>query len=711
LPTTSHKNSKPPYFTRHADMLPAWLEANGYGLGPPPQPDRPTTYQNLDAFTIRRMLDLPNWLTWRWEKVHGRFTKVPFIGGTVGLALKADASLKSTWRSHDVALKHVRDGLADGIGFCLLETGVGAIDIDHCRNAETGVIHPYALELIARSKSYTEITPSGTGLRVIGLTWGTKVLHSKQKVPGTPVSVERYRNATRYITVTGLHLEGTPDTLNQIGDILDIVHAELGGTADTTSSTPHDEPIADDEPPATDDALNFLEASLPQDLRDEIQIDAEVGKRSDQFYHAVRWLKEPPLKTSLADITALLEKYPNGIANKYVVAKTLRKEIKRAFGKPDNPKDNTKTKDDAGTASAKTKAKLIQSSEEFTRDFIPPDYLWDRVLLCGFAYCFTGPTGHGKTAIQLSLSASVALGKDFAGREVTQGKVLYFAGENPDDVRMRWIAMAEHMNFDADIIDVYFIEGTFDIAKLEKKVREEVKALGGVVLIIVDTSPAYFQGDAENDNMQMIEHAKMLRRLKDLPGNPTVLAACHPVKNATKDNLLPRGGGGFLNELDGNLTGWCDDMLVSVHHQGKFRGVDFEPMGFQLEPVIARKLIDSRGRHIPTVLAHDLSKDDQNERQSELRGNEDAILILLKGRKVPTSLMDIRMTCRRPKRVTKPAGKQPRQPAPLARPSVRFDRAASSSRRDRTAAPAPSQRLAPVGFYPPGGGRRVEDDD
>ena len=31
---------------------------------------------------------------------------------------------------------------------------------------------------------------------------------------------------------------------------------------------------------------------------------------------------------------------------------------------------------------------------------------------------------------------------------------------------------------------------------------------------------------------------------------------CHPVKNAAKDNLLPRGGGQFLNELDANLTLW-----------------------------------------------------------------------------------------------------------------------------------------------------------
>jgi len=32
------------------------------------------------------------------------------------------------------------------------------------------------------------------------------------------------------------------------------------------------------------------------------------------------------------------------------------------------------------------------------------------------------------------------------------------------------------------------------------------------------------------------------------------LVNCHPVKNASRDNLLPMGGSAFLNEVDGNLT-------------------------------------------------------------------------------------------------------------------------------------------------------------
>jgi hypothetical protein len=104
----------------------------------------------------------------------------------------------------------------------------------------------------------------------------------------------------------------------------------------------------------------------------------------------------------------------------------------------------------------------------------------------------------------------------------------------------------------------------------------------------------------------MLAHAKMMRRLIGLPGKPTVIAAMHPTKNATKDNLVPRGGGAFLNELDGNLTAWREETLVTLHH-GKLRGAPFEPMPFEWESVTASKLIDSKGRLMPTVLVRPLS--------------------------------------------------------------------------------------------------------
>src|SRR5262249_10304965 len=148
-----------------------------------------------------------------------------------------------------------------------------------------------------------------------------------------------------------------------------------------------------------------------------------------------------------------------------------------------------------------------------------------------------------------------ALGRMLNERELMEGRILYLAGENPDDIRMRWIAMAEHMGFDVNKIKVHFVVGRGPgFSDVVEQIKEEVAWLGGVVMIVVDTSAAFFEGADENSNVDSLAHALLLRGLTELAGRPCVIVNTHPVKNASDDNLLPRGGGAFLNEMDGNLT-------------------------------------------------------------------------------------------------------------------------------------------------------------
>src|SRR5262249_48761055 len=188
-----------------------------------------------------------------------------------------------------------------------------------------------------------------------------------------------------------------------------------------------------------------------------------------------------------------------------------------------------------------------------------------------FLYSLTGATGAGKTSITLRLAASVALGVPFADRETKKRRVLYLAAENPDDVRMRWIALSQHMEFDVDEIAVFFIEGVFKISQMGEAMKREALRLGGEFgLVIVDTGPVFYEGDDENNRTQQGNHAKMLRDLITIiPGNPTVIANCHPVKNASPDNLVPAGGGNFLNQVDGNLTAAKDEGPTEWHWQGQ----------------------------------------------------------------------------------------------------------------------------------------------
>ena len=144
--------------------------------------------------------------------------------------------------------------------------------------------------------------------------------------------------------------------------------------------------------------------------------------------------------------------------------------------------------------------------------------------------------------------------------------------------------------------------------------------------MIVDTSAAYFLGNEELSNTQMGGHARMLRSLATLPGGPCVLVLCHPIKHASEpSHLLPRGGGAFLAEVDGNLTCWKTDDMIELHWN-KMRGPGFEPITFKLETIKTPNLTDARGRELPTVRAVVVSQSEEDRQGGRMRDDEDRVL-------------------------------------------------------------------------------------
>jgi hypothetical protein len=224
--------------------------------------------------------------------------------------------------------------------------------------------------------------------------------------------------------------------------------------------------------------------------------------------------------------------------------------------------------------------------------------------------------------------------------------VLYLAAENPVDTRMRWIALAQQMDFDADTIEVYFVEGVFKISQLAGKLKAEAQELGGEFgLVIVDTSPVFYEGDDENNRNQQGKHAELLRSLIDIiPGKPAVIANCHPIKNAAPDNLLPAGGGNFLNQVDGNLTAARTDSTTELHWQGKFRGPDFAPLYFMLRTVTHERLVTSTGRIMPTVVCDWISDTAKEEIAKQKLNDEDLILAAIEADpKASTASLAVKM--------------------------------------------------------------------
>jgi putative DNA primase/helicase len=142
---------------------------------------------NIDEGLRRRR----QWVVWKYEERDGDITKVPYIAGGVGKAKSTDSD---TWRSFEEAIKALRSGRCDGIGF-VFSSGdpYAGVDLDDCRDPETGELEEWAAEIVQHLGGYTEVSPSGKGVHII----------VRGKAPNKKRGKVEAYSSERYFTMTG----------------------------------------------------------------------------------------------------------------------------------------------------------------------------------------------------------------------------------------------------------------------------------------------------------------------------------------------------------------------------------------------------------------------------------------------------------------------------------------------------------------------------
>ncbi|QDF96782.1 hypothetical protein CJ010_09700 [Azoarcus sp. DD4] len=251
---------------------------------------------------------------------------------------------------------------------------------------------------------------------------------------------------------------------------------------------------------------------------------------------------------------------------------------------------------------------------EFTSSMEPPSYVWHRVLQKGCLYALTAKWGHGKTAVMITVAMHVATGRELGGHQVKRQRVLYLCGENPADVQLRTTAAALKFGMEPSELagQIFFTRRPFALdndVELKRFVKE-ASAFGPFGMAVIDTGPAHSSAEEENDNREMHKLAMAMRDLMEPLGNPATVALMHPTKEATRDNLQPRGGGAFSGSIDGELCAWQERGQVEFFHRTKFRGPGFEPMRFELERFELPGMEDNFGEPVVTVLAVESDNDD-----------------------------------------------------------------------------------------------------
>ena len=149
------------------------------------------------------------WLLWKYEPINGqpKPAKVPYTPK----GDRASVSDPATWSTFEAVIgAYERIGSYDGLGL-VLQGDIGAIDIDDCIGPD-GDLSEMARDIVKTMDSYTEISPSGKGLRIFFIAPGFSYDKVRFYLKNSSIGLEVYiaKATKRYLTVTGDSLSNWP---------------------------------------------------------------------------------------------------------------------------------------------------------------------------------------------------------------------------------------------------------------------------------------------------------------------------------------------------------------------------------------------------------------------------------------------------------------------------------------------------------------------
>jgi len=424
------------------------------------------------------------WLRWKLTQREGadKPTKVPYKSDGSGRAKTNDPA---TWSSFEDAAKH-KGG--DGLG-CMVNGDYAAIDLDNCRDPQTGKLEAWAQSIVDEIGSYTEISPSGHGVHI----WVKGTVPSGGNRRGR---VEMYdQNSPRYLTVTGQPLNGYADI--KAYDLTELHKRMLEGL-DPQEKVKKAATAVDD----SNEDYAFCKELIKKGKTDA-EIDAAM--RASNLIRP-KWDEQRPA--------------PDETYGRLTIRKA-REELGVFISSNPLPRERM----------SEVKAEKIE-------------WLWQGRFPLGMAITLIGQGGVGKSMVTEEIAARVSSGRDFpdgAKNTLNPSDVILMNNEDSPgkSIQPRLQAAGADLK---KIIRIKLEESGFaadrDIARLE----ETLKAEPNVRLLIIDPI-ADMIGETNNNSASEVRQ-KVLNPLSKMAVkyNLCVLIVCHTNK---------KEGMSAINRVDG----------------------------------------------------------------------------------------------------------------------------------------------------------------
>ena len=519
----------------------------------------PPIYRNIP----KEMQERRQWVNWKLEESHSPngkpYTKVPLNATKGG---KASTTRPWTWATlatakdrHDRYSAQAGRGEVQGAGYVLQHGEVG-IDLDKCRDPDTGTIAEWATAIIERINSYTEVSPSGTGIRIICK--GELPAGARRKGP-----VEMYdESSPRYLTITGHHIEGTAENVENRQAEIESVHADhLGREVGKAHS-----PAA-----AGECARDYVDDLEVADVL-EVASRASNGGKFTKLWRG-DWQNDYPSQSeadlALSSLLAfycgpqpdlidaffrqsglMRDKWERGDYRERIIDKAIDKGefydwgrvddgdlesiVKAVAGEPAEPTEPGEPKDKAKDQPKDDNARLYEQSEAkskekrrrriYTIDELaampPPQWHIKGIFPRKSIVILWGAPGTGKSFLALDWGLCTATGKTWMGRAVHQGPVVYIAAEGVSGISKRCLRWCEHHQVTPPttfgiIPEAFALIQQEELKALAECIKEQMSE--APALIVIDTLNRNIGGSesSEDDMGAFIRSAELLQRAFD----------------------------------------------------------------------------------------------------------------------------------------------------------------------------------------------------
>jgi hypothetical protein len=373
----------------------------------------------LDAFPLATVLPEPHWGVWK---------SIP--NGSSKPDKKPTPNRNEAWWSFDKAQAKVNNGGGyAGMGFNVLDAGRSAIDLDNCRDKDTGEIDGRAQVLVDDcGGAYVEVSPSGKGLKILGArNANPRFLQVDfHKVgDGSPAAVGLINN---YFAVT-FKGQGNPDT-------------DISGVIDAWA------------------------LKIPKSESGHYEPTTNPDSRHIECFKMLRSWKAKGLSFDAALVETLKH---NAAFDQPLPERDLRPYLERSWNEPDREKPNKK-------AEAPRRTLIVDSAALIKPASVP--WLWDLRLPLGMLSLLAGREGLGKSAIAYERAARITRGQLEGDLKGQPRGVIVAATEDS----WEHVIVPRLMAAGADLNRVFRVRvAVQDLGNLELSLPDDIPALRSVI--------------------------------------------------------------------------------------------------------------------------------------------------------------------------------------------------------------------------------------